>query len=316
MNARTAVITGVGWAVAGLSGGADLLEPDTRSAPGFAPDTALVGRGLRHKDRASKLALKAAQLGLKDAGLLGADLADAAVIVSSNLGNLDTVCDFLDIIAEETVTGISPMRVPHMSSNVTACWVALEHGIRGPNITLCNGATSGLDAASWARNMIMAGRSDIVVVIGVEPDTPPVARFHREQGAWAWLDGAVALVVEASGHAGDRGATPLAEISGYGRAAETGEAVRLALGGERPEIVLGLGETGLDCPSLDLTGRLGRCSGALGVLQCAVGAERVVRTGGGAVLAVAGGADSEGDDPDMVAAVLLARAHETKGISR
>ncbi|MFC6090114.1 beta-ketoacyl synthase N-terminal-like domain-containing protein [Saccharothrix lopnurensis] len=304
-----AEVTGVGLAVSGVRAVEDLLRPTVGD---FEPS--LRGRGMRHKDRASKLALVATAEALRDAGADDLDGDRVAVVVSSNFGNLDTACEFTDIIHTETVTGISPMRVPHMSSNVTACWVAIEHGLRGPNLTLCSGTASGLDAVSWARNLIAVDRADVAVVIGVEPDTEPVARLHRANGGRRWLDGAVALVVESTGRARRRGARVRARVGAYGRGVEPRAAVEAALGGHAEPVDLYVsapGVAGLPAGGdpVDLTDRLGRCSGALGVLQCAAAVAWFDAAGGGAgsgaVLAVAGAPDDgEGDATGSAALVL------------
>jgi 3-oxoacyl-[acyl-carrier-protein] synthase II len=52
--------------------------------------------------------------------------------------------------------------------------------------------------------------------------------------------------------------------------------------------------------TLDLTARLGHCSGALGVLQCAAGVAHLGRGGSGSVLATSGGPAD-----DAAAALLL-----------
>lgn len=305
-----AVITICGLAVTGVADENDLLGPGLAVAP--EDDAGLGGIGLRHKDRASRLALRATRRALRGVTL---PASGTAVIVSSNLGNLDTVCEFVDTIGKETVTGLSPMRVPHMSSNVTAGWLALEHGLRGPNITLCSGTTSGLDAMFWASALLAAGRAEAAVVVGVEPDTPPVARLYAEHGGGARLDGAVCLVVETSARARARGARPRAEIHAYGRAADRDEAVRRATHTWPGPVGLRLAAgPGADtaATTIDLTARLGRCSGALGVLQCAAALAWLDRPGHDGVLAVAGDdgtgehPDGEGD-PSGVAAVLLTR---------
>ncbi|MEV4113130.1 beta-ketoacyl synthase N-terminal-like domain-containing protein [Nonomuraea sp. NPDC049695] len=320
-----AVITGCALAVTGVADEYDLLGLGTAAAP--EDDAARAEIGLRHKDRASRLALRAARRALRGVTL---PASGTAVIVSSNLGNLDTVCEFVDTIGKETVIGLSPMRVPHMSSNVTASWIALDHGLRGPNITLCSGTTSGLDAIFWATALLAAGRAEVAVVVGVEPDTAPVARLH---GGTARLDGAVCLILEAPARARARGARPRAEIHAYGRAADRAEAVHRATGTWRGPIGLrlaggpgiGIAADAVDLPAgpgtghaaitVDLTARLGRCSGALGVLQCAAALAWLDRPGHDAVLAVAGD-DGTGDQPDgegdpsAVAAVLLTRPAE------
>ena len=245
---RTAV-TGVGWAVAG---------------PDFDPVTALAVRGMRHKDRASRFAVRAARRALEDAGLLDApELGGAAVVVSSNFGNLDPVCDTVTTLAAGGSTDIGPMRVPQLSSAVSAAWVALDHGIRGPNLTLCNGASGGLDAVAAARNLIAAGRATAALVIGVEPDSPAVARLHRETAGSGWIDGAVGLVIEPVRQAVRRSARIRAEIAGYGRADDERSAVRAA------------GATAVPRLGAEANARFGRCSGALGVVQCALAVERL-----------------------------------------
>ncbi|MET8976964.1 beta-ketoacyl synthase N-terminal-like domain-containing protein [Streptomyces sp. NPDC004539] len=275
-----AAITGVGWAVAG---------------PGFDPAAELAGRGMRHKDRASRFAVRVARRALADAGLLGApELDGAAVVVSSNFGNLEPVCDSVATIAAGDSRELSPIRVTHLSSAVAASWVALEHGVRGPNLTLCNGASSGLDAVAAARNLIAAGRATVALVIGVEPDTPAVARLHTESAGTRWIDGAVGLVVEPVRRAEERGARVRARLAGFGKGPDERSAVRAADGTAVRRRVA-------DGPSV----RFGRCSGALGVVQCALAVE-LLADGTGAVLAVAGAGSGECDGTSVSALVLTA----------
>ena len=276
---RTA-ITGVGWAVAG---------------PDFPPETELTRRGMRHKDRASRFALLAAERALQDAGLLGAlELGTAAVVLSSNFGNLDTVCDFMATIATTSSSDLSPVRMPSLGSQITAAWVALQHGIGGPNLTLCNGASGGLDAVAWASNLIAANRATAALVLGVEPDTPQVARLHTETGGVRWIDGAVGLVIEPVPEAVSRGARLRAEINSYGRGDD--ERSALAAAGVSPAWRRLGGE---------LTARFGRCSGALGVVQCALAAEQTDHDD--AVVAVAGTGAGESDETSVSALVLTPR---------
>lgn len=304
----SAHVTGVGLAVSGLASLDDLLRPMSGSAK-----PSLTCKGMRHKDRASRLALLTAGHALRDAGLDEVNGDRVAVVVSSNFGNLDTACGFTDVIHKETVTGISPMWVPHMSSNVTACWVAIEYGLRGPNLTMCSGTPSGLDAMYWARNLIAVDRADVAVVIGVEPDTAPVAELHRANSGHRWIDGAVALVVESTEHALRRGTRLRARVGTYGKGAEARAAIRSALGQCRPDshpidlCMSAPGAAGLPAGvrTVDLTNRLGRCAGALGVLQCAAAVAWFDESGRDAVLAVAGSAgDGEGDETGSAALVL------------
>ncbi|MCF3101324.1 hypothetical protein IPZ58_06995 [Streptomyces roseoverticillatus] len=299
------VVSGVGLAVPGLTFPDELLGAVREG--GFDPHTGLTGREMRHKDRASRLALRAAEPALRDAGLhdgkaFTGDGDTTAVVVSSNFGILDSVCAFADVIARDTVKGLSPLGLPQTSSNVIAGSVAMRHGLRGPSVTLCNGPTSGLDAVYWAHGLIASGRAETAVVIGVEPSGDAVTKLLGEPVC----DGAAALVLEAR----DRGARPRAVIGtgAYARGADLSAAVASALGGRSPGAV-GLWLPGEDArgapgggPAFDLTARLGRCSGALGVLQCAAAVAYFDRhaDANAAVLASAGGPAD-----DAAAALLL-----------
>ncbi|MEV6960754.1 beta-ketoacyl synthase N-terminal-like domain-containing protein [Streptomyces sp. NPDC051207] len=329
-HSQHTVVTGVGLAIPGLTHPDELLGAVREG--GFDPATGLTGRDLRHKDRASRLALRAAEPALRAAGVWdGAELRvprdEIAVIVSSNLGILDNVCAFTDIIAEKTVTGLSPLGLPQTSSNVIAGSVAMRFGLRGPNITLCNGATSGLDALYWARNLLAVGRARVVLVVGVEPSGPAVTRLLGTES----VDGAAGVVLESADRAAARGVRPLATVAGCARAGDlstavssaSAEAAGAAADGASSAGPVTLWLTGADhaghpdTPAVpqgadvtirDLETQLGPCSGALGVFQCAAAAARLDPDGsapggtadGGAVLATAG-------DPkaDAVAAVLF-----------
>jgi 3-oxoacyl-[acyl-carrier-protein] synthase II len=320
------VVTGLGVAVTGLDG-ADGLLGDIGPGAGVDPVRRLNGRGLRYKDRATKLAMCAGRDALLDSGLVGdgpeAVLAvpgeTVGVLVSSNYGNVDTICDAVRTIAEHTYLGTSPMALPATSSNVIASWLAITYGLGGANLTLCNGPTSGLDAMFWAGLLIRSGRIRSALVVGVEPANDAVR--HVSGGGDPRLspdlfDGAVALVIEDAGAARARGRRPLAALGPYARRADAGLAVSAVRRAEPANV-------GLWCPPADggpvpdgapaclvvrdLTAVLGECSGALGVLQCAAGTAWLSRpeSAGRAVLAVSGSGSFAGDAGDDAAAAMM-----------
>ncbi|MFE8941090.1 beta-ketoacyl synthase N-terminal-like domain-containing protein [Streptomyces sp. NPDC007872] len=308
-NVRDVAVTGIGLALPGVATYGDLLGP-LPGVGGFDPATGLSGRELRHKDRASRLALRAAEFALHDADLTDAGAtftgaADAtAVVVSTNLGNADSVCAATDTIAREGVRGLSPLGLPQTSSNVIAGWVAIRYGLRGPNLTVCNGVTSGLDALAWARNLIMAGRAEAAIVIGVEPSNDVTAKLLGEQST----DAAVAVVLEQADAAASRGARPRAAITGYARARDLAAALICAGVTKKESVGLWLadeaaaraGRLPAAARRIDLEAQLGPLSGALGVLQCAAAAAHFEGGATGNMLATAGGPHH-----DAAAALLL-----------
>ncbi|GAB3898698.1 hypothetical protein GCM10029964_083600 [Kibdelosporangium lantanae] len=253
-------------------------------------------KGLRYKDRATRLAYCAARDALAWAAVDGDE--STAVVVSSNVANLDTVCRVSHTIATESTAATSPMDLPNASVNVVASSLAIRFGLAGPNIMLGNGRTSGLDAVRWAVRLIATGRAERVLVTGVEPVTPEIAGLL---GSADRLDGAVAVVVEAASTAAGRGVPPLAEIGAATHAADLTDCVdRLAATEPAfglwhlPGHVKPIDDQLAGVPRADLTDVFGDASGALGVLQCAA-AVGFLRTGGSApVLLTNGGADVTG----------------------
>ncbi|MFE9882657.1 beta-ketoacyl synthase N-terminal-like domain-containing protein [Streptomyces sp. NPDC005784] len=308
-GAPEVVVTGIGLALPGVATYGDLLGP-LPGEGGFDPATGLGGREMRHKDRASRLALRAAESALHDAGLTDAyatftGVADStAVVVSTNLGNSDSVCEATDTIARAGVRGLSPLGLPQTSSNVIAGWMAIRYGLRGPNLTVCNGVTSGLDALAWARNLILAGRAEAVVVAGVEPANDVATKLLGKQSP----DAAVAIVLEPANAAAFRGARPRATIAGYARARDLAAALTSAGVTEEKAVGLwlvdeagsGAGQLLAATRRIDLESQLGPLSGALGVLQCAAAAAHLESDATGNVVASAGGPNH-----DAAAALLL-----------
>ncbi|MFD4020175.1 beta-ketoacyl synthase N-terminal-like domain-containing protein [Streptomyces sindenensis] len=285
-------MTGLSVALPGVDRPRGLLEP---VAPDAAPvdPAALIGKkGLRYKDRATRIGLHLAFAALTDAGLLDDGRLRApgdriGVVVSSNLGNADTVCRAVETIAKETTSGLSPMDTPNASSNIIASETAIRFGLRGPNLTVCNGAGSGLDAVRWAGLMVRSGRVDHMVVVGVEPDNPVTRRLVGGPVA----DGGAALVLSRFGEASP--ARPAKALLAAGaRTAGSGTAPRRPAG-TTPGTALRLTDEPDHVPpgepSLDLTG-WGELSGALGVVQCVAAAAWFAAGGAGTAHAVAGGA--------------------------
>ncbi|MEV0088239.1 beta-ketoacyl synthase N-terminal-like domain-containing protein [Saccharopolyspora sp. NPDC050642] len=306
------VITGVGLALPGAEDLAALLRTDGQRGEPVDPGARIGRRGLRYKDRASQLALCAAAEVLTDAGLRPADGEltvageSVAVVASSNLGNLDTVCEIASAIAEESTDRISPMALPNASSNVVASSVAMKFGLRGPNLMLCNGPTAGLDAVHWGAALVAAGRCERALVVGVETRNHVVEALTGEVDL---LDGAVALMVESDEAARARGARAVAELGQYSREGSVAACVDRVLAGggppgiwftpdaaERPEVTPGT-------PRHDVTGAFGLASGALGVLQCAAAIGWLGTGGAGSALVTAGD-----DAADGVAGMVLRSA--------
>jgi 3-oxoacyl-[acyl-carrier-protein] synthase II len=156
-------------------------------------------KGLLFKEPATRLALCAVHraLGLPDGARRPPGPPDprTAVVASSNLGNVATVRGIVRTLREGSVRDVSPLDAPNASSNVIASTVAIWFGFGGPNLMVCSGASSGLDAVALALLLLRSGRADRVVVVGAEPDD----EVARELYGPALRAAAAAVVAEPAG---------------------------------------------------------------------------------------------------------------------
>jgi len=249
-------------------------------------------KGLLFKEPATRLAMCAVQraLGLppgRPAGPL--PLADrTAVIVSSNLGNLQTVCSIAAAVRVSDFHVVSPLETPNASSNVIASTIAIRFGFTGPNIMLCNGATSGLDAVRLGARLLRAGRAERVVVVGAEPEDEVAQALAKSRDPRTSPDrGVPALRAAAScvvlGRADSPAFAEGTALLGAGGVLPPGSAVDQILPtdfrglmfvpyGLSPRVPAADGDQDR---VVDLTERLGETYGALGVLQVAAAAARL-----------------------------------------
>jgi 3-oxoacyl-[acyl-carrier-protein] synthase II len=249
--------------------------------PGVPPHDAhlLLGRkGLLGKEPATRLALCAVHraLGLPP-GLPDSPPPDAhrtAVVVSSNLGNVATVCDVVSTVRAGSVDDVSPLQIPNASSNVIASSVAIRFGLRGPNFMICNGDSSGLDAVRLAARLLRVGRADRVVVVGVEPDDETARRLRaqgRPPGTTPPLRAAAACLVLTRQTATPKQSHSVVLDRVWSHPTQ-GEAVDVPIG-LRLTAPGGVGPEGhAIAESVDLTERIGDTYGAVGVLQVALAA--------------------------------------------
>jgi 3-oxoacyl-(acyl-carrier-protein) synthase len=310
---RAVAVTGVGVEIPGVGSLPDLLALTETGTPlpnaEFDPSAVLGRRGLRYKDRATLLGLCAAHKALAAAGL--SPLPDRAgesfgIVVATELALVETVCRVVGTIHAGGVRETSPMDLPNASGNVAAAQIAIWYGLAGLSLTVSSGPTSGLDALYHAAAAIRAGRSDRILVIGVEPGDQQslrllrnTARRHGEDPErLRAFDGACAVVLEAGDLVTSRGVTPLGWVGDYVRhtwvddtpdtaglwalpclghnGAEREADAAVQLRGMKPDRLLSLSPT------------IGEASAAYGVLQYAAAATRLAAGAPEAVVSAGG----------------------------
>lgn len=231
MSSNTSVsITGLGLEIPGIVGIESFLPAiySRINRSEFCPEQKIGRKGLRYKDRATQMALCAAQSALQDAQLPLSPAEQVSpesfgVIVSSNLSNIDTVCRVVDTLRASGVNETSPMDLPNASSNIVAASIAIRFGMKAMNLMLCNGATSGIDSLYLASNIILSGRAQRMLVVGVETLNDNVSKLMNESSVALSKssnevqlgDCSGAVLLESADAAAERKAKTYATIDGY-----------------------------------------------------------------------------------------------------
>jgi 3-oxoacyl-[acyl-carrier-protein] synthase II len=198
-------------------------------------------RNLRPLDRTSRLIASAAQLALEDSGW-SAEMREAhevGLILGTMFCSVHTISEFDRRALELGPSYASPMDFSNTVINAAAGQTAIAHNLRGVNTTISTGVTSGLEAISYAADLIRCGRARAVLAGGVDElcfesfygfdragllcrsndsagDFP--IPFDARRNGIALGEGAALLMLEAAGPAAERGARTLAEIKGHGSA--------------------------------------------------------------------------------------------------
>jgi len=220
------------------------IEQDPQS--GFDPDLAAPPKEQKKMDRFIQFALAAARQALEQAGWAPTDeraRERTSTVIGSGIGGFGTIVDAVRTTDSRGPRKLSPFTIPAFLVNLAAGHVSIQHGFKGPLGAPVTACAAGVQAIGDAARMIRAGEADIAVCGGAEAAidrvslggfaaaralssgfnaTPGKASrpFDRDRDGFVMGEGAGVLVIETLEHALARGATPLAELVGYGTSAD------------------------------------------------------------------------------------------------
>ncbi|MHB8891181.1 MAG: beta-ketoacyl-ACP synthase II [Candidatus Limnocylindrales bacterium] len=223
----------------------------------FDPSGVLDRKEMRRTDRYIQFALVCARQALDQAGLPGRlddeMAAHSGVIIGSGLGGVSTLFDNVLVMGERGPDRISPFFIPMGIANVGAGQVAIAAGALGPSFATVSACASGGHALGEAWETIRRGDADVMIAGGVEAgiheatmggfasmkalstrnEDPEAASrpFDQARDGFVIGEGGGVLILEALEHARARGATPLAELVGYGATADASHITLPAPGG-------------------------------------------------------------------------------------
>jgi 3-oxoacyl-[acyl-carrier-protein] synthase II len=243
VTVRRVVVTGVGavtplgndagalhegW-LAGRTGFRDGEAPCAE----FDPTAVLTAKEARRADRFTQLAIVAAEEAIAQAGLNGGtDPSRIGCIVGTGIGGIGTIESSHTVLEQRGPERVPPLSVPLMMSNAAPAALAMRHGLRGPMYGTVSACAAGAHAIGTAARTIQFGDADVVVTGGAEAALTPLSRasfaalaatsptgesrpFDARRDGFVMGEGAGILVLEEAEHAAARGATVLAEVTGY-----------------------------------------------------------------------------------------------------
>lgn len=206
---------------------------------GFAAPPHYPRRTVRSMGRVALLSVRASELALADAGLLGdPTIRDGrmGIAYGSSSGSAEPIRAFGEMMETGRMLGVTSTSYIQMMSHTSAVNIGLYFGLTGRVIPTSSACTSGSQAIGYAYESIRFGRQDMMLAGGSEelsaadaavfdtlfatstqndaPERTP-RPFDVARDGLVVGEGAATLVLEEREHARARGATIYAEIVGY-----------------------------------------------------------------------------------------------------
>lgn len=211
--------------------------------PGFDPEALLGARRALRLDRFTQMALVAAREAVADAGLDQSawDEDRVGVVIGTATGGTQTFEDGHGVLLGHGPSRVSPLVLPMYLPNMVAGQIALEFGVRGPNLVVVTACASGASAIGAARDLLNSRRCDLVLAGGTEaalnpvimtgfarmgalsanPDPATASRpFDADRDGFVGGEGAGILVLQRAADARADGRRIRGHVVGYGASAD------------------------------------------------------------------------------------------------
>ena len=214
------------------------------AVPEFDMSSYLPAKEARRMDGFIQWGLAAGIQAIRHSGLedSDSDLSRVGIAMGSGIGGINTIETCHQVLLDRGPNKVSPFFVPSSIINMVSGHLSIMYGYRGPNIAITTACTTGTHNIGYAARMIAYGDADVMIAGGAEKATSPTTMagfasmkalsarndspaeasrpWDLNRDGFVLSDGAGALVLESLEHATARGATILAELSGFGASAD------------------------------------------------------------------------------------------------
>jgi len=221
----------------------DVTKHDTKFAgevKDFMAGDFVSPKEIKRIDLFIQYALAASKIAIEDSGLdMGREEAErVGVVVGTGLGGLPTLEKYHSILLERGPGRISPFFIPMLIANEAPGHIAIQFGIKGPNLCIVTACATGAHSIGESFRIIQYGDADVMVAGGTEANLTPLTvggfnamkalstrndapekasrPFEKDRDGFVVSEGCGIIIMEELEHAKKRGAKIYAEIAGYG----------------------------------------------------------------------------------------------------
>ena len=265
-------------------------------------------RASRRMDRCTHLALAAARQAESDSALDVQTVAErVGVAVGTAMGGVESFEESVAQLNDRGPERLSPFRIVQIIPNLSAGWVSIELGTRGPLLSQSTACAASNMAIGDGLDAIRLGRADVMFCGGTEApvtkigiagfasmratsrrnDDPVRASrpFDGERDGFVMGEAAAMIVLEELEHAQARGANIYAELLGYGLSSDAGHVSDPDPTGANPAraMRMAFADAGIEAEEIGYVNAHGTSTpagdaGETRVLKLALGLEKAYRT--------------------------------------
>jgi nodulation protein E len=235
----------------------------------FDPRERCPSKPLMLADRYSQFAGAAAIEAMTQAGFKGplANGERAASIIGSGIGGLGTLEKGYEDLFIHKKKATHPLTLLRTIASSACAHVSIEYGIKGPCFGTVSACSTAAHAIGLAYQMVKHGMIDVGVCGASEAGITYGAMrswqamrvlspeglfpFAKRRNGTVLAEGAGILVLEDWEHAKARGATPIAELKGFGMTSDAGDMVNPSVEGPTVAMQLALADAGLSPGDID-----------------------------------------------------------------
>lgn len=174
-------ITGLG-VVSSISDGSDSVKAALTSDDYKAHDIKMAF--YRKLDRFSQLQLVSGVKALADAGFKADETNenDIGIIIGTSDGPMTEIVNFQKNVIDHGTSGGSAFSFPNTVYNAAGGYFSIFAGIKGYNVTVANGAQSGLQSVCYAFDVINSKKESVMVAAGTDENTDVTECLYGKYG--------------------------------------------------------------------------------------------------------------------------------------